>query len=250
MKKNDTSQIIPSGNPLVDLSWGGFYRGGTYFLTGPKESGKTILALQFALNSINKLNRSLILTTSGINDLIINSSVINLNLQDCIDQGIVTVVRISPSQNNSHYDDLYFNIKEYFKELKKLVEDYKPVKIVFDEFTSFINFKDYKLVNELILQTKKELNERDITGLFILSEDKLKQIQKSNFELLNLSTGYISLFKNENLISKSNPGLMKIIPNVEYHKGEFSSKYIIEINKGIDIEHDPFNDINSIISDN
>ena len=245
----DTSKIIPSGNPLVELSWGGFYIGGTYFLTGPKESGKTILALQFALNSIDELNRSLILTTSGINDLIINSSIINLNLQKYIDQGIVTVVRMTPPENISHYNDPYFGIKESFEDLKKLIEDYAPVKIVFDEFTPFINFKDFELVSELILHTKKEFNEREITGLFILAEDKSTQIHKFNFELLNLSSGYICLFKNENLISKSNPGLMKIVPNIEYHKGEFSSKYIIEINKGIELVSDSLKDTNSIISD-
>jgi len=244
MKKKDKSKLIPSGNALVDFSWGGFYKGGIYFLTGPKESGKTILALQFALNSINESNRSLILTTSGINDLIINSSVINLNLQKYIDQGIVTVVRMSTSKNISHYNDQHFSIKEYFEDLNKLIQDYTPVKIVFDEFSPFINFSDYDLVRELILQTKKDFNENAITGLFILGEDEPAQIQKFNSELLNLSTGYICLFKNENLIGKSNPGMIKIIPNTENHKGEFSSKYFIEINKGFEIELDPFDQTN------
>ena len=42
-------QILPSGISLVDKKWGGLYRGGTYLLMGPRKSGKTLMALQYAL---------------------------------------------------------------------------------------------------------------------------------------------------------------------------------------------------------
>ena len=61
MNEENSSQLIKSGNPLVDLTWGGFYKGGTYFVIGPPKSGKTILALQFALNASSKADSCLYL---------------------------------------------------------------------------------------------------------------------------------------------------------------------------------------------
>ena len=36
-------QLVSSGISIVDNAWGGFYRGGTYLLIGPRKSGRTLL---------------------------------------------------------------------------------------------------------------------------------------------------------------------------------------------------------------
>ena len=51
-------QIIPSGISLVDKAWGGFYRGGTYLMIGQRKSGRTLLGLQYAMETA-KQKRSL-----------------------------------------------------------------------------------------------------------------------------------------------------------------------------------------------
>ena len=49
MKKS--VQLFLSGIPIVDSAWGGFYHGGTYLLVGEKKSGKTLLSLQYAVET-------------------------------------------------------------------------------------------------------------------------------------------------------------------------------------------------------
>ncbi len=74
-------QLLPSGIPLVDLAWGGLYRGGTYFLIGPRKSGRTLLALQYAKESAEQKDICLFFTSMRPKDLMIHAASIDFNLQ-------------------------------------------------------------------------------------------------------------------------------------------------------------------------
>ena len=74
-------QLFPSGIPLVDLAWRGLYRGGTYFLIGPRKSGKTILALQFAMKCAEQNEVCLFFTSMRPKDLMILAASIDFDLQ-------------------------------------------------------------------------------------------------------------------------------------------------------------------------
>ena len=250
MNKKAESKIILSGNPLIDNSWGGFYKGGSFILIGPTESGKTILALQFALNTSAKSERSLILSTAGMNDLTINSTIINLDIQDFIDKGLTTVVRISESQELKQSTKRNFDIKEFYDDVIKLTREYSPNKIVLDEFTPFLNPWNKKDLIKIFLELMKFFQKKEITTLYVLEDKSMQSLGDISQHLLNLSSANILLYKNEKQISKSNPGLMKIFPNHNYPRKELSSSYYVLINKGIEINFEPQNNFPSAISDN
>ena len=235
MSKENSLQLIKSGNPLVDLNWGGFYKGGTYFVIGPQKSGKTILALQFALNASSKRDSCLYLTTFKLNDLMINSSVIDLELQDYIDQEIITLTRLDDHKILKQTVAINSNIIDYFGDLRKLIELYSPTRIVIDELTPLMQYDNLKLISELFMETQSYLQERGITGLYLVRESDGSEICEAQSGILKLSTACICLSKQSNSVDKSSPGIMKINPNFSHPEGKFSSEYYIEIHKGVKI---------------
>lgn len=235
-------ELISSGNPLVDLTWGGYYRGGTYFLCGRRKTGKTLSALQFVKKAAEDNEPCLFFTSSRPRDLIINAAAIDIDLQDYVTRNIVTLVRVTPPQNISTLEDSYY--VEYLKDIKKVVDQYKPTRIVFDELTPFISFKDVNLLKETFLEVTDHIDERSITSLYILSEPATPIAKRAADTLLELSTGYISLEKEEGYIKKSNPGLMRITPNVGHLEGEFQSHYYIKPLKGLEVDYNSKDSLN------
>ncbi len=232
-------QVIPSGIPLVDLTWGGFYRGGTYFLLGPRKSGRTILALQFAQQAVIKKESCLYFCSFRPKDLLINAAAIDIDLQENINRNMFTLVRVTPAKNIEYAKDPDSYMKEYIKDLKTVVDQYNPDRVVFDELTQFIGFKDINFLTETFLETIDYIEDKGITSLFVISEPATSAANKIASALLNVSTGYILLEKNEAFVNKSNPGTIKIIPNVGHVEGEFSSRYFIEPSKGIQTDFKP-----------
>jgi len=232
-------QVIPSGNPLVDMTWGGFYRGGTYFLQGPRKSGRTIFALQYALQAVSKRENCLYFSSYRPKDLLINAAAIDIDLQHYITQNLFTLVRITPAKNIDSAKDPDLYLVEYIKDIKSVIDQYNPSRIVFDELTPFVGFKDLGLLKDTFLETIDYIEEKGITSLFIISEPATPAANKIISSLLSLSTGNIVLEKGEGFINKINPGTIKITPNVGHVEGEFSCGYFIEPDKGIQVDYRP-----------
>src|SRR5512147_2191525 len=89
-------QLVSSGISIVDNAWGGFYRGGTYLLVGPRKSGRTLLGLQFAKESIKQKEICLYFTSMRPKDLMIQAASIDFDLQNYMNQNQVIVVRVAP----------------------------------------------------------------------------------------------------------------------------------------------------------
>ncbi|MBT8377617.1 MAG: hypothetical protein KJN64_00145 [Ignavibacteria bacterium] len=242
-------QVIPSGIPLVDLTWGGFYRGGTYFLFGPKKSGKTILALQFVKQSVKQREKCLYFTSVRPKDLMINAAAIHFDLQECMNQNSVVVVRVTPTKNIDVAKDPDSYLAEYLRDIKKVADQYNPNKIIFDELTSFIAFKDLNLLNDAFSEAMEPVEDSGITSLFVLGEPATPAAQQITNSLLNFSTGYISLQKETDFISKEEPGKMEIYPNVGHIEGKFAADYFIESYEGIKIEYFPLSSNDRIAPD-
>ena len=241
-------QMIPSGNPLIDMTWGGFYTGGTYFLLGPRKSGRTIFALQYAMQAASIKETCLYFSSFRPKDLLINAVAINIDLQHFITQNLFTLVRVTPAKNIEYAKDPDSYLVEYIKDIKSVIDQYNPSRIVFDELTPFIGFKDLGLLKDTFLETIDYIEEKGITSLFIISEPVTPAANKIVSTLLNLSTGHIVFEKGEGVINKKNPATIKITPNVGHIEGEFSSSYFIEPDKGILVDYKPEISIHEIPS--
>jgi KaiC/GvpD/RAD55 family RecA-like ATPase len=227
-------QLVLSGIPLVDKFWGGFYRGGTYFLIGRHKSGKTLLGIQYAIECIKRKEVCLYFTTMRPKDLMIHAASIDFDLQQSMDQNFIIVVRVTPpSKDQSEKSDEY--LLEYLTDIASLVKQYNPSKIVFDELTPFVEFKNLNLLRTAFMQTMETIQELNSTSLFVIGEPAAAQSKSIVDILTSESTGAVYLEKEEDA-PKLKSGTITIIPNVGHIEGKFSSSYYLEPYKGITTE--------------
>ena len=175
MEKNDyimnkKIQLINSGISLVDEAWGGFYRGGTYLLVGPRKSGRTLLGLQYALECARQKEICLYFTSMRPKDLMIQAASIDFDLQHYMNQNLIIVVRVAPPSNLYDVGNPDDFLVEYLNDIVTVVDQYQPNKIVFDELTPFIGFNNINLLQDVFVQTTEAIEESGITSLFVLGE--------------------------------------------------------------------------------
>jgi circadian clock protein KaiC len=233
-------QLLPSGISLVDSAWGGFYRGGTYMLIGAHKTGRTLLGLQFALESARQKEVCLYFTNMRPKDLMIQAASIDFDLEQYMNQNLIIVVRVALPTDLYDVPDPDHFLAEYLNDINTVVDQYQPAKIVFDEITPFIGFNNLNLLKDTFLKTTEAIEDAGITSMFILGEPATPEAESIVNALSSLSTGIIYLKKEENTDHGNAGGKMVITPNIGHTQGKFSSNYMIEPYKGVTTEKQIF----------
>ena len=230
-------QKIPSGFSFIDKNWGGIYRGGSYMLVGPRKSGRTLVGLQLALEAAKSSEVCLYFTLMRPKDLMIQAASLNFDIQSYMNQNLIIVVRVAaPNEIYDMYNpDDY--LVEYFNDIITVVDQYKPTRIIFDELTPFVGFKNLDYLRDTFLRTLESVEERDITSLFIISEPATQKAQNIVDGLAQFVTAAIHLKKDISSVGERfQKGYVTITPNVGHTEGEFTAEYKIEPNKGVTTE--------------
>ncbi len=229
---NNKIHVLSSGIPLVDKTWGGFYIGGTYFLIGPHKSGKTILGIQCARECARQKQVCLYFTAMKPKDLLIHSATIDFDMEAFINQNLIIVIKIAlPSMSDitgKHDEELAL----HWNEITRVVEQYKPDKIVFDDFTPFIGFHNSAALTEVFRQSMETIEQNQATSLFILS-DPANNISENLVNTVVKEGNGVIYINNEN---ESKEGEMIITPVVGHPEGQFKSIYSISAYEGITVD--------------
>lgn len=226
-------QVLSSGIPLADKEWGGFYSGGTYLMVGSHKSGRTLLSLQFAMEAAKQNEVCLFFTSARPKDLLIQAASIGIDLQESIEKSLIIVVRVAAPAETDIIDNSGDNyLVEYIKDIITVVEQYNPSKIVFDELTPFVEFKDCNLLQRVFAQACEKIEDKGITSLYALSEPATSAAETIVDSLITKVIGVIYL-KKEN--GEDQAGEMIITPNIGHSEGQFTAAYRIEPYKGITI---------------
>ncbi len=237
MKKS--IQLVPSGISIADNAWGGFYRGGTYLLIGPRKSGKTLLSLQFALECAKQKEVCLYFTNMRPKDLMIQAASIDFDLQHYMNQNLIIVVKVAPPADLADYKNRDELLIEYLKDIVTVVEQYQPCKLVFDELTPFIGFENLSLLEETFLETTEKIEDSGITSLFVLGEPAVPS-SRLILDSVNLAaTGIVHLQKQTDTYDRTKGGIISISPNIGHTEGKFKANYYIEAYKGITTDFQP-----------
>ena len=165
--------LIPSGLKLIDKKWGGIYKGGSYLIIGQRKSGRTLLSLQFAREAAVSDQVCLYFTNMRPKDLIIQASSIDFDIQKYMNNNKIIVVRVAPPSDLSEYRNPDEVLGEFIRDIVGVVKDYKsyfPQRIVFDELTPYLGFSDLNFLQSVFLQTLEEIEDKDISSFFIVSE--------------------------------------------------------------------------------
>lgn len=237
MKKS--IQLVPSGISIADNAWGGFYRGGTYLLIGPRKSGRTLLSLQFAMECAKQKEVCLYFTNMRPKDLMIQAASIDFDLQHYMNQNLIIVVKVAPPAELAEFKNPDELLTEYLKDIVTVVEQYQPAKIVFDELTPFIGFENLSLLEETFLETTEKIEDAGITSLFVLGEPAAPASRMIIDSVNMAATGVIYLKKQNDLYDRTKGGTISIYPNIGHTEGKFKANYFIEAYKGITTDFQP-----------
>ena len=231
---------IPSGFSLIDNNWGGIYRGGSYLVVGPRKSGRTLMGLQFALEAAKASEVCLYFTLMRPKDLMIQAASLNFDIQSYMNQNLIIVVRVAPPNgiyDMYNYDDY---LVEYFNDIITVVDQYHPTRIIFDELTPFVGFKNLDYLQDAFVHTLETIEEKNITSLFIISEPATKKAQSIVEGLSQYVTATIEFKKEgETKEERFQGGKVTITPNVGHNEGQFIENYKIEPYKGVTTDFSP-----------
>ncbi|AFH49736.1 KaiC-like protein [Ignavibacterium album JCM 16511] len=226
-------QLFPSGISIIDSAWGGLYRGGTYLLVGERKTGKTLLSIQFAVETAKQKEVCLFFTNTRPKDLMIQAASIDVDLEYYMNQNFIIVVRVAPPPEPSQFGNRDDYLGEYLSDIITVVNQYKPSRLVFDEITPYVEFEDPAKLREIFSNTFEQIEDLGVTSLLSIREPASASTQMI-FNILNTyATGVIQLYKNSDVNGSTKSGIIDIQPNIGHTEGRFKAHYSIEPYKGI-----------------
>ncbi|GMU88589.1 MAG: hypothetical protein AMXMBFR49_07970 [Chlorobiota bacterium] len=227
---NGKINLVNTGITIVDSSWRGFYRGGTYVLIGPRKSGRTTLGLQYAMAGIEQKEVCLYFTSMRPKDLMILAASVDFDLQTHMDNGELIVVKVTPPLDvyESGNPDTY--LVEYLNDIVNVVEQYQPARLVFDELTYFVGFENISLLQQAFLRMIENIEDKNVTSLYILGEPATPFAQNIVDNIVQYTTAIIYLQKVE---GGRQGGKATITPNIGHTEGQFTTDFSFEPYKGV-----------------
>jgi len=225
--------LLKTGLSIVDENWGGFYRGGTYLLIGPRKSGRTLMGLQYAMEGAKNKEVCLYFTNMRPKDLMIHAASIDLDLQTLMNQNLIIVVRVSPPAevyNAPNPDDF---LVEYLNDIVTVVNQYHPDRLIFDELTPFVGFENLGLLQQYYLSIIESIEEKNVTSFFVLAEPATSFAQMIVDTCAQYSTAIVYLQKEADADTIAHGGKCTITPNVGHTEGQFTQGFTIEPYKGV-----------------
>ena len=226
-------QLFPSGISIIDSAWGGLYRGGTYLLVGERKTGKTLLSIQFAVETAKQKEVCLFFTNTRPKDLMIQAASIDVDLEYYMNKNLIIVVRVAPPPEQSQFGNRDEYLGEYLSDIVTVVNQYNPTRLVFDEITPYVEFEDPAKLREIFSNTFEQIEDLGVTSLLAIREPASASTQMI-FNILNTyATGVIQLYKETDSNGSTKSGIIDIQPNIGHTEGRFKAHYSIEPYKGI-----------------
>lgn len=227
-------RLISSGFNFIDKNWGGIYRGGSYLLVGPRKSGRTLLGLQFALEAAKSKEVCLFFTNMRPKDLMIQAASLNFDIQSYMNQNLIIVVRVAPPNDLHDIPNPDDYLVEYMNDIITVVNQYNPQRIIFDELTPFVGYRNLDIMREAFLNTLEHVEEKDISSLFVIGEPATEPAEEIVDSIAQFVTGLIYLRKPSGKFEdRFQGGKVIISPNVGHTEGQFTSEFRIEPYKGV-----------------
>ena len=155
-----TRERVSTGIPSLDslFQGAGYTRGSTVLASGTAGTGKTSLAMAFAVACCKRGERCLFLSyEESAGQLIQNMTSIGYHLSPLVKKGLLKIVSTRPS---------FFGLEMHLLVLYKTVEEFKPSAVVIDPLTSLIGQGNSLEIRSMLTRMIDALKSKGITGFF------------------------------------------------------------------------------------
>jgi KaiC/GvpD/RAD55 family RecA-like ATPase len=220
-------KLISSGISLIDEGWGGLYKGSNYLLIGAHKSGKTQFGLNFLIRGAVDKENCLLFSCRHTEGLKMNH-----HYDDYFKNHKITMVKVIPPPKEFYSGNNDVELAQYFEDVINIIDRFLPARVVFDEITPFIGFKDETLLKLLIDKFQNRLQNYGTTAIMLSSEPVTDLMSEQLQCLADISNGLIYLDKEINDLY----GTISLLPSFEHKSGEIKSNYIFDIQKGMQID--------------
>ena len=136
----------------------GYAKGSSVLISGTAGTGKTSVAVAFAVESCMRNERCLFLSyEESAGQLTQNMTSIGFDLDALVDKGLLKIVSTRPS---------FLGLESHLLEIYKYIEEFKPKSVVIDPLTSLLSEGSAREVHSMITRMIDLLKSKSITGLF------------------------------------------------------------------------------------
>jgi circadian clock protein KaiC len=155
-----SDEVISSGVPGLDemFTRRGWYKGSSILITGTAGTAKTTLAASFALEACRRGERCLYFAfEESPAQLIRNMRTVGLDLQPCVDQGLLVIEASRPTLNG---------LERHLVTVHKLIKEYQPQAVVIDPISNLVSVGSLSEVRSMLTRLIDFLKVSNITALF------------------------------------------------------------------------------------
>lgn len=155
-----SEEIVSSGVPGLDemFTRRGWYKGTSILITGTAGTAKTTLAASFAREACRRGERCLYFAfEESPAQLIRNMRSVGMDLQPCLDQGLLHIEASRPTLNG---------LERHLVTVHKLISEFKPQSVVIDPISNLIAVGSLSEVRNMLTRMIDFLKVNNITTLF------------------------------------------------------------------------------------
>jgi circadian clock protein KaiC len=155
-----TTAKVSTGLPTLDrlFQGGGYAKGSTVLASGTAGTGKTSLAMAFAVDHCKRGERSLYLSyEESPGQLIQNMGSIGFHLEPLVKKGLLKIVSTRPT---------FIGLEKHLLGLYKTLEQYRPSAVIVDPLTSLLGQGSSLEIQSMLTRMIDVLKSKGITGFF------------------------------------------------------------------------------------
>ena len=155
-----SAEKVSTGVPTLDkmFAGGGYTKGSTVLISGTAGTGKTSLAVAFAVERCKKGERCLYVSyEESPGQLIQNMKSVGFELEKWTKKGLLKIVSTRPA---------FFGLEMHLLDLYKILASFKPSAVVIDPLTSLIGQAEESEIQSMLTRMIDALKSKVITGVF------------------------------------------------------------------------------------
>lgn len=180
---------IATGLDLIDNLWQGFFRGRTYLVTGPCNSGKTTFCLQFAVKGLVQKEKVVFFSNERPEDVLLRAEGLQLDIEEALANNQFLIFNLKADISTISDEMLIKTISE----ISEIVEREKPARLIFDSIVPLLQFDNFEILKSKLSEAIYNWERIKTTSIITLGEPANSQAQQI-FDFLNsIATGIIRL---------------------------------------------------------
>jgi circadian clock protein KaiC len=238
LTRGSSNEKISTGiKGLDELTYGGVYKKSTTLVTGASGVGKTITAMQFALEGAKRGDRVIYVALEESKDqLIRNADSFGWNIKKYISNGTFTILFDIPEGKP---------IEEHYKTIEDAILKIKPKRFVLDSLSGIERNYSKEKFRGFTIALNNFLKNEGITSLMTNTTSSLLEVSTITETHLSTATDNIFILKYVEL-----DGKMKRVINVLKARGSDHDKDLREfiISKKGTVIGSPFENVHGILS--